>query len=30
MNETRPSYRPKATADAWKRAVDWFKRHLKR
>ena len=30
MNETRPSYRPEASADAWKRAVDWFKRHLKR
>ncbi len=30
INETRPSYRPEAAADAWKRAVDWFNRHLKR
>lgn len=28
MNESRPSYRPEASADAWKRAVDWFKKHL--
>lgn len=30
MNEARPSYRPEASADAWKQAVDWFKRYLKR
>lgn len=29
MNESRPSYRAEASADAWKRAVGWFKRHLK-
>lgn len=30
MNEARPSYRPEASSDAWKRAVDWFNRYLKR
>jgi carboxymethylenebutenolidase len=30
MNERRPSYRPEATADAWRRSVEWFDRHLKR
>jgi len=30
MNVSRPSYRPEASADGWKRTVDWFKRHLKR
>lgn len=29
MNETRPSYRPEASADAWTRAVDWFNRYLR-
>jgi carboxymethylenebutenolidase len=28
MNESRPSYRPEASAEAWKHAVDWFKRYL--
>ena len=30
MNEPRPSYRPEAAADAWRRSVEWFDRHLKR
>lgn len=30
MNETRPSYRPEASADAWRRCIDWFNRYLKR
>jgi carboxymethylenebutenolidase len=30
MNERRPSYRPEASADAWRRSVEWFDRHLKR
>lgn len=30
MNERRPSYRPEATADAWRRSVEWFDRYLKR
>ena len=29
MNESRPSYRAEASADAWKRAVAWFNRHLR-
>jgi carboxymethylenebutenolidase len=28
MNEPRPSYRPEAAADAWKRCLGWFSRHL--
>lgn len=28
MNEGRPSYRSDAAADAWKRCVGWFRRHL--
>ncbi len=28
MNEGRPSYRPEAAADAWKRCVAWFERYL--
>ena len=28
LNEDRPSYRPEAAADAWPRAIDWFRRHL--
>jgi len=28
MNESRPSYREEAAKDAWKRTIDWFKRHL--
>jgi carboxymethylenebutenolidase len=30
MNESRPSYRREAAADAWRRSVEWFDRHLKR
>ena len=30
MNERRPSYRPEATTDAWRRSVEWFGRYLKR
>lgn len=30
MNEGRPSYRPEATKDAWRKALAWFDRHLKR
>jgi Dienelactone hydrolase and related enzymes len=30
MNEPRPSYRPEAAADAWRRSVEWFDRYLKR
>jgi carboxymethylenebutenolidase len=30
MNERRPSYRPEAAADAWRRSVEWFDRYLKR
>ena len=30
MNERRPSYRPEAAADAWRRSVEWFVRYLKR
>jgi len=30
MNERRPSYRPEADADAWRRSVEWFDRYLKR
>lgn len=30
MNEARPSYRAEASADAWKRAVDWFRQYLKK
>jgi carboxymethylenebutenolidase len=29
MNEGRPSYREDAAADAWKRCIAWFDRHLK-
>jgi carboxymethylenebutenolidase len=29
MNEGRPSYRPEAAEDAWKRCVAWFDRHLR-
>jgi carboxymethylenebutenolidase len=28
MNESRPSYRAEVSADAWKRAVDFFNKHL--
>ncbi len=28
MTEGRPSYRPEAAAEAWKRCVDWLNRHL--
>jgi carboxymethylenebutenolidase len=28
FNEERPSYRPEAAADAWKRTLDWFRRYL--
>jgi carboxymethylenebutenolidase len=28
INESRPSFRPEASADAWKRAIDWFKKYL--
>jgi carboxymethylenebutenolidase len=30
MNERRPSYRPEAAADAWRRSLQWFDRYLKR
>lgn len=30
MNERRPSYRPEAAADAWRRSLEWFDRYLKR
>ncbi len=30
MNERRPSYRPEAAAEAWRRSVEWFDRYLKR
>ena len=30
MAEGRPSYRPEATADAWRRCIEWFDRYLKR
>jgi carboxymethylenebutenolidase len=29
FNDERPSYRPDAAGDAWKRTFDWFKQHLK-
>ena len=29
MNEARPSYRPEAAADAWKKCVAWFDKHLR-
>ncbi len=29
MNESRPSYREEAANDAWKRAVEFFTKHLK-
>ena len=30
FNDTRPdSYRPDAAADAWSRAIDWFRRYLR-
>jgi carboxymethylenebutenolidase len=29
MNERRPSHRPEAAADAWRRSVEWFDRYLK-
>src|SRR3989442_290003 len=29
MNEGRPSYRPEAAEDAWKKCVAWFDRHLR-
>jgi carboxymethylenebutenolidase len=29
FNDTRPSYRPAAAADAWERAVDLFRRVLR-
>jgi carboxymethylenebutenolidase len=29
MNEGRPNYRPEATADAWKKCVAWFDKHLR-
>jgi carboxymethylenebutenolidase len=28
LNEDRPSYRPDAAADAWRRCVEWLERHL--
>lgn len=28
LNESRPSYRAEAAADAWKRCSDWLSRHL--
>lgn len=29
MNEGRPSYRAEATADAWRKTVAWFDKHLR-
>jgi carboxymethylenebutenolidase len=29
MNEGRPSYRPEASADAWKKTLAWFDKHLR-
>jgi carboxymethylenebutenolidase len=29
INESRPSYRPEAAADAWSRALAWFSHHLR-
>jgi carboxymethylenebutenolidase len=29
MNEGRPSYREDAAADAWRRCIEFFSRHLK-
>jgi carboxymethylenebutenolidase len=29
MNESRPSYREEASKDAWRRAIDFFNKHLK-
>jgi carboxymethylenebutenolidase len=28
INESRPCFRPEESADAWKRAIDWFKKYL--
>ena len=28
MNEGRPSYRPEAAQDAWKKCIAWFDKHL--
>jgi carboxymethylenebutenolidase len=28
FNNERPSYRPEASADAWKRTLDWLSKHL--
>jgi carboxymethylenebutenolidase len=29
MNEGRPSYRPEAAEDAWKKCIAWFDKHLR-
>jgi carboxymethylenebutenolidase len=29
MNEGRPSYRPEAAQDAWKKCIAWFDKHLR-
>jgi carboxymethylenebutenolidase len=29
MNEGRPSYRPEASEDAWKKCIAWFDKHLR-
>jgi carboxymethylenebutenolidase len=29
MSEGRPSYRPEAAADAWRRATEFFDKHLR-
>jgi carboxymethylenebutenolidase len=29
LNESRPSYRPEAAADAWRHCLDWFGRYLR-
>jgi len=29
LNESRPSYRPEAAADAWPRCLDWFGRYFR-
>ena len=28
FNDTRPSYHPQAAADAWQRALAWFRKYL--
>jgi carboxymethylenebutenolidase len=29
LNDTRPTYRPDAAKDAWRRCVEWLSRHSK-